>query len=138
MARPKISIEVEDVRGSVSRLVREAPKVTKRFLSTAVFQTGAAVQRSMEVHAPFGPDGRGRTPGAHIRQDIEHRGAHGSLTARVGIFDDEDQVAVAMYNEYRPNRQPFMKVSAQENARGFEERAERALAQCERFLAQGF
>jgi hypothetical protein len=139
MARAmKIVVEVEDVGGSVARLLDLAPKKVRQFLSTAVFQTAAAVQRGMEATAPVGPDDQGRTPGLHIAQDIEHRGRHGSLHAQVGVFDDPDQVAVATYNEYRPNRQPFMRISAQAQSGPFEERARQALGYCERFFTRGF
>ncbi len=134
----KISAVVIDVNGSFKRLMTEAPKQSKKFLSTAVFLTAAAVRRRMETTAPVGPSGEGRAPGDHISQDIEHRGRNGALSARVGIFDDPDQVAVAAYNEYAPNRQPFMKRSAEAESEGYRQRAIEALQQCERFLSQGF
>jgi hypothetical protein len=135
---PKIVVEVEDVNGSFKRLMVQAPKQARRFLSTAVFSTGAAVQRTMEATAPFGPEGEGATPSDHIKLDIEHRGRHGGLSARVGVFDDEGQVAVATFNEYAPNRQPFMKAAAINESGEFVARAVKALQQCERVLSQGW
>jgi hypothetical protein len=130
----RVDIEVEDVNGSFARLIREAPKKARYFLSTAVFQTAAAVEREMDARVAFGPDGEGRTPNEHIKLDIEHRGRHGGLHAQVGVFDDLDQMFVAIYNEYAPNEQSFMKPSAEAEAGPFLDRAKRALAQCERAL----
>lgn len=134
---PNFVIEVEDVDGSFQRLIDQAPKLARRFLSTAVFSTGAAVQRAMESTAPFGPDGQGATPSDHIKLDIEHRGPNGALWALVGIFDDEAQVAVATFNEYAPNKQPFMKAAAISESGEFVARATKALQQCERALSIG-
>lgn len=134
----KIGLEIEDVNGSFARLMDEAPKVARRFLSTAVFSTAAAIQRHMEELAPLGPDDEGLTPGEHIKFDIEHRGRNGALSAQVGIFDDENQVKVAVFNEYAPNRHAFMRPSAEAEAGPFIERAKLALQQCERFLSHGW
>jgi hypothetical protein len=135
---PKIVAEVEDVGGSFKRLISQAPKQARRFLSTAVFSTAAAIQTTMEATAPFGPEGQGATPSDHIKLDIEHRGRHGGLSARVGVFDDEGQVAVATYNEYAPNEQPFMKPAAVNESGAFVARAVKALQQCARVLSQGW
>lgn len=135
---PKITVEVVDVNGSLARLIKEAPKACKKFLSTAVFLTAGSIQRVMEADAPLGPTGEGRTPTEHIKFDIEHRGRTGSLVARVGIFDNPDQIAVATYNEYQPNQQKFMKPSAEARETEFHERATSALKQMERYLSQGF
>lgn len=134
----QIAVEIEDVNGSFARLIDEAPKKARQFLSTAVFQTGAAVQRTMESLAPVGPDGAGLTPFTHIKLDIEHRGRSGGLMANVGIFDDPEQASVALFNEYSPNRQPFMVPAAQAEAGGFALRATEALQKCERYFSQGF
>ena len=139
MARAlKVTVELEDVNGSMARLIRETPKAVRRFLSTAVFLTAGGVRREMEAGYNLGPAGEGRTPDQHLKLDVEHRGKTGSLHARVGIFDDEDQVAVALYNEYNPNRQAVQRKAAQAESEPFKQRALRALAQCERYLSQGF
>lgn len=135
---PKIIVEVVDVKGSFKRLIKEAPKVARKHLFGAVFSTAAAVRTTMEATAPLGPTGQGRTPLDHIKNDIEHRQKDGSLSARVGIFDDPDQVAVATYNEYAPDQQPFMKPSALANESRFHTLAINALQLMERYLSQGF
>lgn len=134
----RIDVRVEDVRGSFARMVRESPKVIRGLLSTAVFLTAGAVQRHMEADAPLGPDGEGLTPGEHIRQDIEHRGRSGALSAQVGIFDNADQVAVALFNEYRPNQQPFMASAAERESEAFRQRAIQALQRAEQMLGAGW
>lgn len=134
----QIIVEIEDVNGSFARLINEAPKKVRQFLSTAVFLTAGAVRRTMDANAPVGPDGEGLTPFAHLKADIEHRGRSGGLMAQVGIFDDPDQAAVALFNEYSPNRQPFMRPAAEAEARGFAVRATEALQQVERYFSQGF
>ncbi|CAN5850610.1 hypothetical protein BH18ACI5_BH18ACI5_04410 [soil metagenome] len=128
---------IKDVNGSFARMVREAPKLAKRHLSTAVFQTAGVAQRRMEANAPLGPDGEGLTPGGHIKFDIERRGRTGGLSATVGLFDP-DQAAVALFNEYVPNRQPFMRPASKASERKFEHEATAALVKVERALAGGF
>ena len=142
MARvSRVTVEIEDVNGSFARLVKESPKIAKRYLSTAVFETAGAVQQGMEARMKLGPEGEGATPYDHIKLDVEHRGRNGSLSARVGIFDDEAQVAVATYQEYGTKagtpRHPAMKESAQAESEPFKKRAMRALEQCARDLERG-
>lgn len=134
----QIAVEIEDVNGSFARLIDEAPKKARQFLSTAVFRTAAAVQRTMEQTAVLGPEGQGLTPFEHIRLSIEQRGRTGGLMQQVGIFDDPDQVSVAMFNEYSPDRQPFMRASADRTASLFLTHATEALQQAERYFSQGF
>jgi hypothetical protein len=139
MARgSRVTIEIEDVRGSFARLIKEAPKAARRFLSTAVFQTAAAVQREQEARYNMGPEGQGLTPDQHIKLDVEHRGRTGSLHAQVGIFDDADQVQVAMLDEWKPNKHGVQKQSAVAESEPFKKRAIDALQKCERYLSQGF
>lgn len=137
----QVRVQIIDENGSFRRLLQEAPKVVRRFLSTAVFLTAGAVHREMESRLKLGPEGEGLTPTEHIKHDVEHRGKSGSLNARVGIFDDEAQVAVATYQEYgtpQHGRHPAMKQSAQAESEAFKARAIRALQQMERYLSQGW
>ena len=125
MARtPKITVELVDVNGSFARLIREAPKKARQFLSTAVFQTTAAVHRGMEAAVPVDQ--------GDLRNALEftHRGLHG----KAGVLNDPEQAAVAQFNEYAPNKQPFMRPAAEQESNAFKSRAERALAQMERAL----
>lgn len=138
MSGAEITVVIEDVNGSFRRLIDEAPKKARQFMSTAIFRTAGEVRRSMEQTAPLGPDGVGLTPFDHIRLDIQHRGRTGGLMAQVGIFDDPDQAAVAMFNEYSPNKQPFMRDAAVASAGSFLAHVTEAIKQVERYFDQGF
>ncbi len=107
----KIGVELVDVDGSFKRMVNEAPKLAKKLLGTAVFLTADRVLQDMEAHAPKGPDGEGLTPDEHIADDLSHNWKSGRpLSAQVGILGtgDNPQAHVALWNEYSPDRQPFM------------------------------
>jgi hypothetical protein len=134
MASRRTIIALEDVNGSFKRFMDQAPKKAKQYLSTAVFLTAAGVQREMEAGAPEGPDGEGLTPGTHIKALVEHRGRNKGLHAQIGYFEPDD-AAVALFNEYLPNKQPFMRPAAQAESEPFKARAMRALEQCERDLS---
>ena len=129
MARtPKITVELEDVNGSFARMVREAPKKARQFLSTAVFETTAGVLRGMEARVAAD---EGDLKNALV---FTHRGLHG----KAGVLNDPEQAAIAQFNEYAPNKQPFMKPAAEQESDAFKQRATRALEQMERYLTQGF
>jgi hypothetical protein len=131
----RIVTELVDVNGSYKRMLREMPKTFRRMLATAVWDTADAVEVHMEADAPLGPEGEGLTPDEHIKLDIEQRGSRKRLYAQVGIFDDMDQVLVGVFNEYRPNRQPFMQTAARAEEASFVSRARRACQRAEQALA---
>jgi hypothetical protein len=138
MGIPKVTVSLEDVGGSFKRMCEEAPKLARQMMGTAVFTTAMKTLSAMEAAAPEGPDDEGLTPGEHIRLDLETQWTSGRpLSARVGIFDNDGQAHVALYNEYEPNQQPFMRTSlfAQESA--FHAAASAALVSIERKLALG-
>ena len=58
--------------------------------------------------------------------------------AEVGIFDDPDDVSVAIFNEYSPNKQPFMRPAAESEASAFLARATAAVQKIEQHFSQGF
>lgn len=128
MARTKIVVEVEDVRGSCARLVKQAPKKVRQFLSTAVFLSTAGVLHNMEAIVPVDE--------GDLKNALEftHRGLHG----RAGVLNDPEQAEIAQFNEYSPNRQKFMKPAAEQESEPFRQRAIRALEQMERYLTQGW
>jgi len=134
----RITVEIEDVKGSFRRLIDDAPKRVRHYMSTAVFQTSMAVLREMEARAPLGPEGQGLTPDEHIKFDLEHKGRVTALSQRVGIFDNVGQASVALFNEYSPDRQPFMKPAAEAEAGPFKDRAIAALQKVERELSGTF
>ncbi len=68
------------------------------------------------------------------------------LTAYVGYIDATEaagphntstQAAVALFNEYKPNQQPFMRPSAEAETPDFVRRATDALGQLDRHLGNG-
>ena len=129
MARTvRFDIEIEDVKGSFKRMCEVAPKKAREFLSRAVLLTTAGVLTRMETAVPV-DQGDLKTA-----LTMTHKGLHG----RAGVLDDPDQAEVAVFNEYAPNRQPFMKPSAEAESNDFKKRAEYALEQMERYLSQGF
>ena len=100
---------LEDVDGSFARFLRTAPREVRQALAAAVKKSAFAVGQRMKALAPVGPDA------PHLREDVEVE-ARG-LTARVGYLtakpaapgSDATQPDVALYNEYAPNAQPFMR-----------------------------
>jgi hypothetical protein len=134
----RITVEIEDVKGSFRRLIDDAPKRVRKYMATAVFQTSMAVLREMEARAAMGPEGEGLTPDEHIKLDLTHQGRVTAMSQRVGIFDNAGQAAVALFNEYSPDHQPFMKPAAEAEAGPFLARAIEALQKVERELSGTF
>lgn len=131
-------IELVDVGGSFARLVLESPKIAREVMKDAVAKTAFSLANRMRVKAPVGPDS------PHIRDAItvKQRGA----VAQVGYIDatqaagpdNEATIAeVALYNEYRPNQQPFMRPSGEAEAPDFTRRCQEAIGQLERRLGSG-
>ena len=124
MARTeKISITIEDVNGSFARLIKQAPKEARSFLSQAVATTTVAVSQRMRARVPVDE--------GELKAAIDVRLPKGTrLAGEAGVFDGE-QAGVALYNEYQPNVQPFMRPSAQDEAEDFKQRAIKALKKLE-------
>ena len=129
---------LEDVGGSFARFVREAPKDMRATVQAAVKTTCFALERRMAAAAPVGPDA------PHIRNYVKHevRGLNG----RVGFIDATDAAApgsdasigdVALFNEYRPNAQAFMRPSAELESSDFVRRVRDAIRRTERDLSGG-
>jgi hypothetical protein len=128
----QIRVTIEDVNGSFARFIQRAPKEVRSVLSGAVSKTTFAVWQRMHARVSVGPDA------PHIKDDLEAKlPKRDGLNGRVGIFDNDAQAHVALYNEYRPNRQPFMRVSALDEESNFRNRATAALQQVERNLSGG-
>lgn len=125
-------IYIEDVNGSFAAFIRNAPKEVKANLQHAVRITAFAVGQRMKANAPVGPDA------PHIKDDIEVQNGRG-LSSKVGYFggngDDSDQLHIALYNEFKPNAQPFMRPAADDEASEFRQLAEVALKNAERSLS---
>jgi hypothetical protein len=120
---------LEDVGGSFAAFKRNAPKVFRAALLEAVHKTTFAVEQRLHATAPVGPDA------PHIRDEMtsQMRG----LTGRAGIFDNDEQAHVALFNEYSPNHQPFMRASADAEADEFLKRVTRALQLATMSLTSG-
>lgn len=130
--------ELEDANGSFARFLRNAPKEFRQSINAAIKTTCFALERRMESAAPVGPDA------PHIKEAVTH--AVRGLSGRVGYIDATAPAApgsnasiadVALYNEYRPNKQPFMRPSAELEASDYVRRMKAAIGQAERSLSGG-
>lgn len=130
--------EIEDVNGSFARFLRDSPKVLRQCLYDAIDRTAFAMAQRMRATAPVGPDS------PHIRNNVtwKRRG----LLGQVGFIDATEPAApgsdasiadVALYNEYRPNKQPFMRPAAEAEANDYAKRMRAAIGQMERDLSGG-
>jgi hypothetical protein len=129
MARPlRVESALEDVNGSFARFIDQAPKVARKYLATAVFLTTGRVYNRMEANAPV-LDGD-----LKVALQFDTKG----LSGRAGILKGEgenDMAHIALYNEFRPNEQAFMRPAAKAEQGGFVAAVTRALEQCERDLS---
>jgi hypothetical protein len=131
-------VVLEDVGGSFARFLRDAPKEMRQQLQAAVKTTSFAMQQRMKAMAPVGPDA------PHIRDAVTHsvRGLVGKVgfidaTAPAGPGNSASIGDVALYNEYSPNNQPFMRPSAEAESSDFVRRMKAAVTQAERSLSGG-
>jgi hypothetical protein len=129
---------VEDVGGSFKRFIDTAPKVVRLCIYDALDRTRFAMEQRMRATAPVGPDA------PHIREHVTS--TRRGLQAQVGFIeatqaagpDNDASIAdVALYNEYRPNKQPFMRPAAEAEASDYVKRMKAALFQAERDLSGG-
>jgi hypothetical protein len=126
------TVEIEDVGGSFARFIATAPKEVRARLSEAIATTTFIVSQRMKALAPVGPEA------PHMRDAIEAQlPKRNGLSGRAGIFDNEEEASVALFNEYRPNEQWFMRPALLDSEDGFRARATRALQQVERNLSGG-
>lgn len=134
----KGGIVLEDVGGSFARFIRETPKLANQYRFDVVEKTAFAMANRMRALAPVGPDA------PHIRENITHKRRGGM--AMVGVLDGAEPAApgstasladVALFNEYSPNKQPFMRPAAEAEAPYFVRRMTDAMQQLERDLSAG-
>lgn len=137
----KTTIYLEDVGGSFKRFLAAAPREARAYLHDAVEKTAFAMAGRMRVNAPEGPDA------PHIKEAITYK--RRGQSAEIGILEsagggapaapgsDASMADVALYNEYRPNSQPFMKPAAEAENADFTRRVIDALKQVERSLSGG-
>lgn len=135
----KTIIEVIDVAGSFERFFKLAPKIARAELSdTAVEPTTFSLRGRIAAAAPVGEDA------PHIKERVEWkvRGLNGQAgyidaTEAAGPGSNASIADVALFNEYRPNRQPFMRPSADAEENAFKARALKALRNIEMKLTVG-
>jgi hypothetical protein len=138
MARNNIVISLEDVGGSFRRLLREAPREARAYLHDAVEKTAFSMANRMRANAPVGPDA------PHIKDAIDYK--RRGQRAEIGILegtapaspDSKTTVAeVGLYNEYNPNKQPFIRPAAEAENADFTRRVADAIRKVERVLSAG-
>lgn len=122
----RITMTIEDVNGSFARLIKEAPKEARAFLSKEVSVTTFAVFQRMQA--------RVRSI-AYLTGDmhdaLEARLPKGNrLHGQAGVWDPE-QAQIAIYNEWAPNKQAFARPAAADEAEAFKQRSIRALKKLE-------
>ena len=123
---------LEDVNGSFARFIKQAPKEARELCKDAVKVTTFAVLQRMRAKVPVGPDA------PHIKDALDMKAS--GLSGRAGILtsDGEDGPAhIALYNEYLPNQQPFMRPAAQAEQGDYVKRMKAAIGQLERRLGSG-
>lgn len=125
----RVTVRIEDVNGSFARLIKQAPKEARAFLSQAVATTTVAVNQRMKARVPVDE--------GQLKAALDVRLPKGNrLHGQAGVWDPE-QAAIAQFNEWTPNKQPFMRPSAQDESAEFKARAEKALKRMEAALSQG-
>jgi hypothetical protein len=132
-----MSMVLEDVGGSFKRFLKNAvPTFRKQLASVAVKGTSQAIKTRMVADAPEGPEA------PHLKDAIDIA-QHGTM-ALIGILDGTQPAApgstatmaeVALYNEYSPNHQPFMRPAAEAENSAFTKRAANACQAAERDLS---
>lgn len=123
---------LEDVNGSFARFIREAPKEARMLCAAAVKDTTFAVLQRMQATVPVGPDA------PHIKDDLGMKAS--GLSGRAGILassGEGDSAHIALYNEYDPNQQPFMRPAAKAEQPLHLRRMREAIGQLERRLGSG-
>jgi hypothetical protein len=114
---------------------------------SALDTTKFSLQRRMSHLAPVGPDS------PHLRETVSTK--RRGLVAQVGYIDGQGgeeeardlgdkwkgmtmtNAWVALFNEYNPNKQPFMRPAAEAEARDFVMRMRAAIGKADRDLSGG-
>jgi hypothetical protein len=131
-------IVIEDVGGSFAKFLKDAPRIARAHLHDAVEKTAFSMAQRMKALAPVGPDA------PHIRDAITYK--RRGQRAEVGLLDATQAAAhgsdwsladVGLFNEYSPNRQPFMLPAAEQEDKDFVRRVTDAMQKVERDLSGG-
>lgn len=121
-----MSMALDDVGGSFAKFVKNAHKTLVKHVEPRVDKSARLMVEKMRAAAPVGPDA------PHMRDAITYQRI--GKMAEIGIFDPE-QAQVALYNEYTPNRQPFMRAAAEQSDGEFVRQVTDGIAQMERDLS---
>lgn len=134
----RITIQLEDVNGSFKSFLEKAPREARAALHEVVEKTAFSLQQRMKALAPVGPDA------PHIRDAITY--VRRGQRAEIGLINATEPASpgsnttlaeVGMYNEYNPNRQPFVRPAAEAENPDFTKRVTVAIQQMERSLSGG-
>lgn len=129
---PNINVVIVDVNGSFRRFITETPKEARSALADlAIRPTTFALLNRMRATVPVGPEA------PHIKDLLAAKMNRSGLIGQVGIFDNDEEAHVALFNEYAPNHQPFMRPAADAEQGDLVRRATAALQQVERNLSTG-
>lgn len=134
----KGGIVLEDVGGSFARFLKETPRLARAYIHDAVEKTAFSLAGRIRHLAPVGPDA------PHIKEAVTYQ--RRGQSALVGYLDATQPAApgsnasiadVALYNEYKPNSQPFMRPAAEAEDADFRKRVTQAIQRMERDLSGG-
>lgn len=134
MSANKTVITIEDVGGGFKRLYSQAPKIVRQELYKAIEKATIYCSDEMYDRAPDRSD----VP-PHIKDaiDWERRG----LVGKAGILNGDEPGGgeatmgeVALYNEYKPNAQPFAMPAALVTQKVLESEARKAIGRLENAL----
>jgi hypothetical protein len=132
-AAPRVNVWVEDAGGSFRRLINESPKVARELLQDALDKTAFSLAQRMRSKAPVGPDA------PHIKDHVTTAGrglsrsvGYINATTAAGPVNKHSIASVALFNEYMPNQQPFMRPAAEAEGPDFAKRVTQAMQQLER------
>lgn len=142
MGRARVTIRIVDVDGSLRKFIRTFPQLTKDECTKAIRTTARRVLQRMEAKVAVGPDA------PHLRDDLSYEVGNKSLFGRIGILEDAAQKLaapgsdatqgeVAIMNEYKPDRQPFMGNSLRAEADAFAALVEKGLQAAVRSVSSG-
>lgn len=114
-------VDVFDAGGRTKRWISRAHDVLrKEVITRGTHPTAKSILGSMQDRAP-------RLTGAMASKLTVDGGV-------VGILDDSEAASVALYNEFSPNHQPFMRPAARANESTLDQRATAALQSAERLV----
>lgn len=131
-------IEIEDVGGRFKSLYARSRTEVRKYVAAAVAKTAEHLADEMFDNAPPRSDAP-----PHVKDDIDYESR--GLSGKAGILRGNEpsgsegttQGEVALFNEYAPNKQPFMRPAAATEQPLFVKRVSDALVLVEKALGGG-